>query len=76
VHNHQLSDYDDVAAARAGLLQLGGRLTRDEQAVAAQRRALAEKYGLQTMVSNLLRIYARFGIEPLPDSDRQDPSFA
>lgn len=64
VTTYQLIDYDDGAAARAGLLQLGSRLQRDEQAVEAQRKGLAAKYGLQAMISNLLRIYARFGIEP------------
>jgi len=64
VQTYQLIDYDDVASARAGLLQLSSRLLRDEHAVAEQRKVLAERYGLQTMISNLLQIYLRFGIEP------------
>jgi len=43
---------------------LSSRLLRDEHAVAEQRKVLAERYGLQTMISNLLQIYLRFGIEP------------
>lgn len=64
VQNCRLIDYDDVAAARAGLLELSSRLQRDEHAVDIQRKGLAAQYGLEAMIGNLLRIYARFGIEP------------
>lgn len=64
VQTYRLIDYDDVASARAGLLQLSSELQRDEQSVDAQRKSLAERYGLRTMIGNLLRMYSRFGIEP------------
>jgi glycosyltransferase involved in cell wall biosynthesis len=64
VQNYRLIDYDDVASAREGLLQLSTVLQRDEQAVGTQRKALAKRYGLRPMIDNLLGVYARFGIIP------------
>lgn len=69
VRNYRLIEYDDVASAKEGLLYLSSVPRGDGQAVEAQRRALAARYGLRAMIDNLLRIYARFGIAPPADAD-------
>ncbi len=62
VHRYRDVDYGDVAAARRGLLALSRELQRDEKIVASQRRAVAELYGLKTMVKNISRVYREHGI--------------
>ncbi len=63
----RLIDYDDVAAACAGLSDLAALPRRDPQGMEAQWRTIAGQYGLQNMVSKLLAAYARFGIKaPAP----------
>ena len=64
VQTYCLVDYDDVRAAREGLLQLAGGAGRDEDRAARQRRDIGARYGLKRMTGNLLEIYAGFGIEP------------
>ena len=64
VHTYCLVDYDDVQAARAGLLQLSGSVERDERKNDQQRQEIGARYGLRKMTGNLLELYARFEIEP------------
>lgn len=64
VQTYRLVDYDDVASAGEGLMELSGHLQRDEDSVDRQRTALAARYGLRTMTGSLLSMYSRFGIEP------------
>ncbi|GAB4344625.1 MAG: glycosyltransferase family 4 protein [Desulfobulbaceae bacterium] len=61
VHAYRLIDYDDIEAARQGLMELS-RLPYDEEGRAAQRAAIASRYGVKTMTANLLAVYERFGI--------------
>jgi len=63
VHTYRLIDYDDLDAAREGLLALSNYLDKDEQGIESQRSAIAEHYGLNTMTENLLRLYSRHGID-------------
>lgn len=64
VQTYSLVDYDDVPAARGGLLRLAGSVARDEERVARQRLEIGARYGLKRMTGNLLDLYAGFGIEP------------
>ena len=59
-----LVDYDDIQAAREGLLQLADGAGRDEDRAARQRRDIGARYGLKRMTGNLLELYARFCVEP------------
>jgi glycosyltransferase involved in cell wall biosynthesis len=63
VQTYQLIDYDDLEAARDGLMQLSRHLDRDERKIELQRGAIAAQYGLKAMIDNLLRIYSQHGIE-------------
>lgn len=63
VQTYQLIDYDDLEAARDGLMQLSHHLDREERKIELQRGAIAAQYGLKTMIGNLLRIYSQHGIE-------------
>jgi hypothetical protein len=38
-------------------------LQRDEEKVKQQRLAISSKYGLKTMMNNLLEIYSRHGVK-------------
>lgn len=61
---HRLVDYDDVAAARQGLLELAALPARDPSRMEQQWRIIAERYGLRAMARTLLDTYAKFGIFP------------
>jgi glycosyltransferase involved in cell wall biosynthesis len=63
VRQYRAVDYNDLAAAKAGLLELAEHLQRDEEMIAQQRRDIARKYGLTAMVKNILRVYAGYGVE-------------
>ena len=62
VENYRAIDYDNVDAARQGLLDLSQNLVRDEETIARQRQAIAAKYGLQKMVGTIIRVYGGYGI--------------
>lgn len=64
VRNYRLIDYDDITAARDGLLELSHHVERDEVSITRQRASIADKYGLKAMVHNLLDIYSQYGITP------------
>ncbi len=64
VQTYRLIDFDDQDAACSGLQFLSGFIDRDEGKIALQRRDISEKYGLQTMMTNLLEIYSRHGVMP------------
>lgn len=55
-------DYGDIDAARQGLLDLSGFLTRDEGKVELQRKAIAGKYGLAKMVETIVNVYRDYGV--------------
>ena len=55
-------DYNDVEAARQGLLDLSNYLERDEERASSQRQAVAGKYGLTTMIENIVRVYRDHGV--------------
>ncbi len=56
-------DYGDLAAATSGLLELAAHLNRDEETIQQQRRDIAGKYGLTTMMENIVRVYASYGVQ-------------
>jgi glycosyltransferase involved in cell wall biosynthesis len=60
---HRVIDYGDVDAARREILALSDHLERDEQQVAAQRQAIADKYGLTRMVKTITGIYREHGVQ-------------
>ena len=62
VQTFRAIDYGDIEAARDGLLELSGFLTRDEEKVELQRQAIAGKYGLKKMVETIVRIYREHGV--------------
>ena len=62
VQTYKVIDYDDLQAACSGLVYLSDHLQRDEEKVKQQRQAISRKYGLQTMMSNLLEIYSFHGV--------------
>ncbi len=62
VHTYKTVDYGDVESARQGILALAGHLEREEQQVERQRRAIAKKYGLATMVETIVHTYGSHGV--------------
>lgn len=62
VQNYRLIDYQDLDAARSGLLELSRYIERDEKKITRQRDAITKLYGLQTMTENVLGIYAQHGV--------------
>jgi glycosyltransferase involved in cell wall biosynthesis len=62
VRKFKVVDYDDTRAAKQGLLELAHNLKRDEERIALQRRAIAEKYGLRKMIKTIIRVYGEHGI--------------
>ncbi len=62
VENYRAIAYDDVGAARTGLLELSQSLARDEAQVGLQRQSIAKKYGLESMVNNMVRVYGEHGV--------------
>jgi hypothetical protein len=62
VHNYRVIDYDDIEAARQGLLDLSCQLERDEEQVDLQRQAIAGKYGLKKMVKTIVQVYGEQGV--------------
>jgi glycosyltransferase involved in cell wall biosynthesis len=63
VRTYRLVDYGDIAAAKAGLLELSTQITRDEEQIQQQRQAIAAKYGLKRMMENIIRIYGEHGVQ-------------
>jgi glycosyltransferase involved in cell wall biosynthesis len=63
VQTYRLIDYNDLQAACSGLTYLSDYLQRDEEKVKQQRLAISSKYGLKTMMNNLLEIYSRHGVK-------------
>ena len=63
VRMYRLIDYDDLDAARDGLMELSKCIGRDEQNIEKQRSEIAQRYGLKSMTENLLRLYSSHGIE-------------
>ncbi|XOF33179.1 MAG: glycosyltransferase [Candidatus Electrothrix sp. YB6] len=55
-------EYNDLVAAKAGLLELADQLGRNEQQIQQQRRDIAGKYGLTAMINNITRVYGERGI--------------
>lgn len=62
VQTYRTVEYDDVAAARQGLLDLSEQLARDEEQVERQRWAIADKYGLEKMVKTIVSVYGEHGV--------------
>ncbi|MCI5219701.1 MAG: hypothetical protein D3914_11075, partial [Candidatus Electrothrix sp. LOE2] len=62
VKQYRAVEYNDLAAAKAGMLELAEYLQRDEKMIARQRQDIAGKYGLAAMVKNILRVYAEYGV--------------
>ena len=62
VHHYKAIDYNDLEAARTGLLDLSRNLERDQEQIELQRQSISKKYGLQTMVQTIVRTYADHGI--------------
>ncbi len=62
VQTYRAIEYDDVDAARQGLLDLSRDLVRDEEKVERQRQDIAAKYGLQKMVDTIIQVYGDYGI--------------
>lgn len=69
VSRYTVVDYNDVASACEGLKRMAQHLERNEEQVAAQRQAIAEKYGLQAMMANIVATYQRHGIR-IPEPPR------
>jgi glycosyltransferase involved in cell wall biosynthesis len=63
VKKYRAVDYNDLAAAKVGLLELTEHLRRNEEEIQQQRQDIARKYGLNSMVKNILRVYSGYGIE-------------
>lgn len=66
VRHYRMVDYNDLTTARKGLLELTEHLQRDESMIERQRQDIARKYGLRTMIENILRVYAEYGITSIP----------
>ncbi len=62
VQHHATVDYGDVRSAHDALLSLTSCLLRHEQAIVEQRHAVSTKYGLKSMMENILSVYSRYGI--------------
>ena len=62
VQKYEVIDYEDLEGAQKGLQKLSENLVRDEEQVERQRSALAQKYGLNAMIENLLQVYSEHGI--------------
>jgi glycosyltransferase involved in cell wall biosynthesis len=62
VRQYRVIEYNDLDAARSGLLDLARHLDRDRHQVEQQRLAISEKYGLRTMVKTIVRTYGEHGI--------------
>ena len=60
----RLVAYGDTAAAARALAELAALPRRDPEIMAAQREAIAARYGLPAMMRNILALYARYGITP------------
>ncbi|MCI5133213.1 MAG: hypothetical protein D3904_17285, partial [Candidatus Electrothrix sp. EH2] len=63
VRHYRMVDYNDLPAAKAGLLDLSEYLQRDETMIERQRQNIARKYGLRAMIENILRVYAEYDIK-------------
>ena len=63
VQTYRVIDYDDLQAACSELTYLSDHLQRDEEKIKQQRQAINRKYGLQTMMNNLLEVYSRHGVK-------------
>ncbi len=62
VQRYRDIEYGDVDAARAGIIDLAGQMSRDDRQVDLQRQAVAEKYGLQKMIKTIVRVYEEHGV--------------
>jgi len=62
VRKYKVIDYDNLEAARQGLLDLAQDLHRDEEQITLQRQEISEKYGLQKMIKTIIRVYGEHGI--------------
>ncbi|MCI5221596.1 MAG: glycosyltransferase [Candidatus Electrothrix sp. AR4] len=63
VRTFRTVDYGDLEAARSGMLELAKHIPLDEETIQQQRQDIAKKYGLTTMVENIVRIYGSYGIQ-------------
>ena len=63
VQTYRAIDYGDIEAARQGLLDLSNHLSRDEEQVEQQRRAIAGQYGLKKMVKTIVKVYGEHGVK-------------
>lgn len=62
VQTYRAIDYNNIEAARQGLLDLSDFLARNEEKVELQRQAIAAKYGLAKMVETIVRTYGDYGV--------------
>ncbi len=62
VEKYRVVDYGDTEDAARKLLELADDLQHDAADVERQRQAIAEKYGLQTMIRTILSVYEEHGI--------------
>jgi hypothetical protein len=63
VRTLRIVDYGDLAAATSGQLELAEHLSCDEETIQQQRQDIAGKYGLTTMIENIVRVYASYGVQ-------------
>lgn len=63
VQTYRAIDYNDIEAAKKGILELSKFLTRNEEKIELQRQAIADKYGLARMVETIVRVYEDYGVK-------------
>ena len=62
VEKYRVVDYGDTEDAGRKLLELAGDLQCDAARIERQRQVVAEKYGLQTMIRTIVKVYEEHGI--------------
>jgi glycosyltransferase involved in cell wall biosynthesis len=62
ITDYRLVEYDDVAGACKGLSELAALPLRDPERMSVQHRAIADKYGLRSMVKTMVATYAQHGV--------------
>ncbi len=62
VEKYRVVDYGDIDDAVRKLLELADDLQCDAAHIKRQRQAVAEKYGLRTMIRTIVKVYREHGI--------------